>query len=400
MRYWQRLVCAISLGALVHCSSASAPSDEPTGAPGVGGRDSDAGASSRADASTAPNEDNAQAAAADGVVVAHASDNMPAFRLCFGNSGVAGNLLPLPDQELMPQSNVVGVDVGSAVRLRPFAEVGITLANNGGTPHTVYAIPEKYLRPPQRPANTPCSALICPGLGGDCLDAGQFFTLGKLPDGAYGPGMHLLAVDGCVPGSGDVTSCGADFNVTSGNAKIADVDLQAYTHKQKDDFVVQIAQLSAPLASGAVGATFGALGANGTSIKVTSTLNAISPATPTRLSFSRTDPQVYAKQGFHLEVGGLSLDQSLAQIQALSAPDALPADFYATSSNFVLLLLGNPADTSASGAPKSATTDPGKVVHLLAVPVATTPAADGGVDAGPYDAGTRSDAALDGGGKG
>src|SRR5262249_4263700 len=153
-----------------------------------------------------------------------------AFRLCFGDSGVAGNLLPLPDRELMPQSNVVGVEVGSAVRLRPFADIGLTLASNGGAPHKVYAIPEKYLRPPLRPANTPGAALICPGLGGDCLDATQFYTLEVLPTAAYTPGVHLLVLSGCVPGSGDVATCGADFDVQNGNAKVESIELRAYTH--------------------------------------------------------------------------------------------------------------------------------------------------------------------------
>jgi hypothetical protein len=270
------------------------------------------------------------------------------------------------------------------------------VASNNGTPHTVYAIPEKFLRPPQRPANTPCSALICPGLGGDCLDSTQFYTLNALPLPAYQPGVHLLVLSGCIPGSGDATTCGSDFNITSGNAKVSSIELQAYTDQQPNDFLVQYAQLSAALSGQAISVSFGALGTTGSAFTVPSVFGSVSPPTPLRLAFDRADAQVYGSDGFRVAVQGLTISQSLASIQELSAPQALPEDFYSTRSSFVLLLLGDPADTAPTGGPKTPTTDPGRAVHLLGVPVGQPYASDGGLDSGPYDGG-RSDASDAGG---
>jgi hypothetical protein len=385
----------MTLGAAAnHCGSSSG------GSVSSGGDGSDAGAASAAPGADRGGSKKDDAGAepgvapspsvldpnASGVILVHASENMPAFRLCFGNSGVAGNLIPLPDRELMPQSNVVGVDVGSAVRLKPFADVGLTIASNGGVPHTVYAIPEKYLRPTLRPANTPCAALICPGLGGDCLDADQFYTIGTLPAAAYAFGVHVLDVFGCVPGSGDVASCGPDFDAVKGNAKIGSIDLKAYTRASSNDFLVQILQLSTPLATEKVSVSFGALSTPGTTLNVSATFDALSPAQPAALAFDRTAAGIYTSEGFRLEAAGLSVPMSLASIQEISDPSALPADFYGTRSSFVMLLLGNPADTAPSGGLATPTTDPGKVLHLLGVPVGQPYEMDGGVDGSPYDA--------------
>src|SRR5688572_28450886 len=49
------------------------------------------------------------------VILVHAA-GMPAYRLCFENEP---DLRPQPDQETTPEANVVGVEVGSAVRLAP-----------------------------------------------------------------------------------------------------------------------------------------------------------------------------------------------------------------------------------------------------------------------------------------
>ncbi len=398
------VLCAVSVGATVHCGSAASSgasagdsgngtptSSNDAGGGGSSGSVADAGLSPRPEppSTTVPDPN------ASGVLVVHASANMQAFRLCFGKTGVAGNLVPLPDRQLMPQSNVVGVEVGSAVRLKPLADVGLTLASNGGAPHKVYAIPEKFLRPPQRPANTPCAALLCPGLGGDCLDQNQFYELQDLPLPTYQFGVHVLAVSGCIAGSGDPASCGADFDVVKGNAKISSLDLRAYTHVKPNDFLVQIAQLSPALAGQPIAVSFGALTTTGVAVKVSSTFGDVTPPSPSVVSFDRTDSAIYASDGFSVDVAGISVRQSLASIQALSAPEALPGDYYSTRSNFVMLLLGNPADTSPTGGPKTPQTDPGKVVHLLGVPVGQPYAEDGGTDGGVYEAGSRD--ASDGG---
>jgi len=392
-RWWRfpaALLCAafaVAAGA-IHCGASDAP-DSAGDQPGVASADDAGGRADSASATPGAGTYGADANAS-GVIAVHASGNLPAFRLCFGNDGAAGNLVPLPDRDLMPQSNVVGVDVGSAVRLRPLADVGLTISGNGGKPHTVYVIPEKFLRPPGRPANTPCSALICPGLGGDCLDAGQFYALDALPPATYDRGVHLLVVSGCVPGSGDAATCGPDFDAAKGNAKVASIELVATLppSSSSSDFLVQIANLSPSLAGPATRVTFGDLGGDaGAPIDVSPTLGVISPATPVTLPLDRSDARVYASHGFRVDAAGLAITQSLASVQALSAPQALPQDFYSAQSNFVLLLLGNPADTAKTGGPLTPTTDPGKVVHLLGVPVAAPYDGGGDGDGGPYDGG-------------
>ena len=56
----------------------------------------------------------------NGVVLVHAA-SFPAFRICFEGTKEE---LPLPSTDVMPESNVVGVEVGTAVRLPPLSTAG------------------------------------------------------------------------------------------------------------------------------------------------------------------------------------------------------------------------------------------------------------------------------------
>jgi hypothetical protein len=74
--------------------------------------------------------------------------------------------------------------------------------------------------------------------------------------------------------------------------------------------------------------------------------------------------------------------QSLADIQKLSSPRSLPADWFSVTSSYVLLSVGDPDPRLGDGGPDS---DPRHALHLLAIPLATPDAgaSDGGTDASP-----------------
>lgn len=95
------------------CSGIAASEDGPNGAPSFENPDA---ASEAAD----PGPRAPGAPSASGVVLVHAAA-FPAFRLCFENMP---ELKPQPDSKIMPQANVVGVEVGSVVRLDPMKAPG------------------------------------------------------------------------------------------------------------------------------------------------------------------------------------------------------------------------------------------------------------------------------------
>ena len=77
------------------------------------------------------------------------------------------------------------------------------------------------------------------------------------------------------------------------------------------------------------------------------------------------------------------LDQTLEQVQAISAPRELPTTYFGIASNYALLLLGDPAPRLFDG---GADTDGRRALHLVAIPV-IDPKADAGADAGPTEPG-------------
>lgn len=380
MRIGSSFHTALGGGALV-AAAAIAWGCSATAAPDVaGGRPGDAGVQVGSEGSAYDSGAVGPKETTSGVVVVHASPNLGAFRLCFSGGG---DLLPMPDRELMPQSNIVGVEVGAAVRVPALSSLKIKTS-----PTRVTAIPERSLR--SKPANAPCSALVCPAgaTGGDCLTSGEYFDLGAAPAGLVEPGVHLLVVSGCVPGSGDPATCGVGYSPSIGNVKLSDIPVQpSFSGRRGLD--VQLAQLSAAVErGGSVTVKFGALPTPSVDLPVNDTFGQVS--SPAFFELDRGDPAVYSQKGFLVETGGVKVTQSLASIQALSDPDQLPTDFYAVPSSFVLLLLGEPAQTSPNGGPGDAGVDPGRALHLLAVPVSAPEPDAGPLDAAPYDA-SRSD---------
>lgn len=389
----------IGIGSIVHCSSSA--SLEAASVPPALGSHEDAGAATGTLSDGGNGGVPVFPGARDsskGLILVHGSPNLPAFRLCFGTLSPSGYLMgsstgirPLPDRDLMPDSNVVGVEIGSAVRLKPLQGPDLTV---DATAHA-FAIPEVYVRPGGS-TDLPCSARICPTTSsGTCLPKdpqvpGQrgFYDLGQLPAGATQENVQLLAVHGCVAGSVDggagATSCGAGYDPLVGNAQLDLLPLTAYKTETPAQFFVQVAQLSGAVVGTALSVRFGDLAGKKEDIALSADFGQIAPAgSPQIFELDRSAPGIYASTGFDITFGQQVFAKSLAEIQLVTAPQAVPDDLYSAKSNFVLLLLGDPALSDGSGNALSPMTEPGLLLHLLVVPVGQPVESDAGTaDAG------------------
>jgi hypothetical protein len=88
-------------------------------------------------------------------------------------------------------------------------------------------------------------------------------------------------------------------------------------------------------------------------------LDAVQPASPQKFAFPAKQ-ESYDKFGFRGVVGTAKVEQSMARTQELSSPQILPNDFYRLPSNFVVLVLGDPAASAK---------DPALGLHFLTIPV-------------------------------
>ena len=383
-----------AVGSIVHCSASSAERSSTDTGPGP---DAAVFAGDAGPNALFPGARDSSR----GLILVHGSPNLPAFRLCFGKLSGSGSLVttavssalpPLPDRVLMPDSNVVGVEIGSAVRLSPLGdpEVGV-LADD-----RVFAIPEVYVRPGGG-SDLPCSARICAtSLGSTCLQKdpplGQrgYYDLGQLPPGATQASVQLLVLHGCVPDAADagVRSCGAGYNPAIGNMKLKLLPLSAYKTLKPEQFFVQVAQLSDEALGTTFSVRYGDLANPGSlqDIALSANFGAIAPSSfPENFTLNRSTPGIYDARGFRISVGPQVFTKSLAEIQRVTAPQALPNDLYASKSNFVLLLLGDPSLSDAAGRALSTMTEPGLLLHLLVVPVGQPVDGDGGTsDAGSH----------------
>jgi hypothetical protein len=119
--------------------------------------------------------------AASGVVVLHAAA-FPPFRLCFENYP---DLAPQPDTSLMPEANVVGVEVGSMVRLGALAT----------PPGTVYVINQREVRTtPRDPLDRKCGALLADK---DFVLDLKYQVAGRIDRPLGVGGVDVLAITGC-----------------------------------------------------------------------------------------------------------------------------------------------------------------------------------------------------------
>lgn len=302
-----------------------------------------------------------------GVVLVHAA-SFPAFRVCFDGTSASP---PLPTNELMPESNVVGVDVGSAVRLdAPSAPLG-----------RAFLFPEDALRDlyPPGVATPPCSTLL--GTAGIAKSAVAVPAVAA----DVSSGVHVLALTGCRGATYDLAAttarCGATWSPAEGNLELVHVALQPSSRPGDGALPVQALQLSVPLAARgrSIDLGFGPVDAGAPAPILTNIpAGVLYPTAPAPLAFDAEDAGTYAAMGLFVSLGAqadggdagpaeLVLAQSLADVQRLSNPRILPQDWYGASSTYVIVLLGDPDPRLVDGGG----TDPDvrRRPHLLAVPL-------------------------------
>jgi hypothetical protein len=339
------------------------------------------------------------------VILVHAAKSQ-SFRLCFENES---DRRPQPDSEVMPQANVVGVEVGAAVRLGPLR----------GAPGMVFLFEEPLIR-----AFYP--AFGGAGQGPTCKNLLENMNLQTLAqplgriDADLSRGVHLLVVRGCSSDSlgllkRTVAECGSDWTAKAGNLSVKDITLFGATRPSPGVLPAQVVNLSQPV-EGARGTRrlvigFGDLVTPGAA-QATVAINPMvfgsaQPPQPASLGYDATDTAIYASVGFRVSLepkagagpdGGATttlLEESLARIQKLSSPRDVPTTYYAAASNYALLLLGDPNAKLPDGGVDS---DDRRNLHILAVPVIEPkPDNDGGDGTGTGTSGGTSGGAVDGG---
>jgi hypothetical protein len=308
----------------------------------------------------------------------------PAFRLCFENQK---DRQPQPDTKVMPEANVVGVEVGSVVRIDP-----ITTA-----PGKVYVIDERVVQNTLGSKGVTCGDLICTGKT-TCLRANlDYHTADTLVQPLGITQVEVVAVTGCGNAAflGELglqsSDCGAGWDTTKGNLLVKTLALKPRTDAKTNAIPAQVLNVSA-IADKVKGAsdltvTFGKIG-DATVTDVARNPPLYATSADTDLTVDQTDEKVYAQMGFNVAIAGspnFTVTQSLADVQALSAPRDVPSVYYKAASNYVLLLLGDPriAPKLDDGGPNGGY-DSRRGVHLLAVPILdpSKVAADGGAEGG------------------
>jgi hypothetical protein len=375
------------------CGSASLSSFDANGAyePGA-----PAGALGDGGAGTSAPEKNADLAPVDNAVILVHAAKSQAFRLCFENEL---DLRPQPDSDVMPQANVVGVEVGSAVRLGPLR----------GAPGQVYLFEEPLIRAFYPQFGGAGAGPSCKNL----LESSNLMALaeplGKV-DTDLSHGVHLLVVRGCPTDSlvrkYSAAECGAGWTPTTKNFSVKEITLPGAGRPSAGILPAQVVNLSQPLEGSRSGRdvviTFGDLNLAGAAHAPVVTNPELfgdvpAPAKPAPLTYASQNTAIYDSVGFRVKLvdaaagadagaGTKVLDESLARIQKLSSPRDVPPSYYAAASNYALLLLGDPNAKLADG---GVDVDDRRNLHFLAVPVIEPKPASG------TDGGTGE--ALDGG---
>jgi len=374
------LLCAslIGLSGLVYaCSSLDASS-------AFGGTDNEkAGAgdpsATPGDGPFAPPEATGAKPIENGVILVHAAKSQ-SFRLCFKDQA---DLRPQPDSQAMPEANVVGVEVGSAVRIAPLA----------GVPGEVILFEEPLIRP-YYPVfgggGASCKDLLASSLGNGGI------SLGKVTKD-LSSGVHLLVVRGCPPNNlvntHDVAECGETWTADKGNLGVTEITLVGADSSAPKTLPAQVINLSQPLEGERAGrdvvVTFGGLAAAAPHAPVVTNPELFKQTNETvKLGYDSDDPAIYDAVGFRVSLvakgGGAPttrLEESLAAIQRSSASRDLPSSYYAAASNYALLLLGDPDAKLPDG---GRDTDLRRSLHFLAVPV-IEPKPDAGTEPPPPD---------------
>jgi hypothetical protein len=314
--------------------------------------------------------------AAKGIVIVH-SATYPAFRLCVSNHP---DLQPQPDSKVMPEANLVGVEVGSVVRIDGQSALG-----------EVFVIDEKAVQSTAGTIGTTCGKLICTGPA-SCLRPRDYHSAGRIDQPLGQMSVDVMAITGCgdsydvMAVSGQQADCPTPYDPNTGNLTIQTLPLlpkQAATNASIPVELVQMSYLADKARAGAdLDVKFGVL-ASGPSTSLAHDPALYAGGSETTLAVDQTDQTVYAQHGFRVTIGTtFSVDLSLADVQSLSSPRDVPSSYYTVASNYALLLLGDPRLK-----PTDPGYDPRRGMHLLAVPVLDPAELDGGTEGG--DGGDR-----------
>jgi hypothetical protein len=369
LRYYFACIAAIatSIAAVVACGSSDANSafgdhNPDSGSPSNDGSFGvDGGTTS--DAGPIP---------ANGIVIVHAA-SFGAFRLCLES---ALGRQPIPSADLLPDSNLLGVDVGSVVRIDPLPDA----------PQTIWAFAVAdivSLYPPGKPGLT-CKQLL------DTVPSQQAHEVANITDDLSN-GVHLLVLEGSL----------ADQDL-----HIEKITLSAFS-RMENTLPVQVVPLSRDLparagnraigvATGLLPSDAGDAGDGGRLdpfVEGPLPFGIVAPKIPVELPYEPQEEIAYATSGFVVTLGRpldagtdagdagpreIVFAQSLADIQRLSAPRVLPAAWFDAASSYVLLLLGSAQETDAAA-------DELMRLHFVAVPLAAPATADAAVEDAPAD---------------
>jgi hypothetical protein len=339
-----------------------------------------------------PGDDAAVVGAASGVVLLHAAAFLP-FRLCFENYP---NLVPQPDTSVMPEANVVGVEIGSVVRIGAMPV----------PPGKIFVFDQRKVRAtPGDPNARTCGDLLADT--GAFVKNLDYLVAGSVDDPLGVDQVDVLAITGCGAGAFldllgvDPASC-TGWDPVAGSLRAQTVSLFPTIQATSKSLPVQIVHMSSLLEATRgpeqrIDVTFGAFdGGMNDNVDVPPLFEAGAPKT---LRVDQDTQSVFGSHGFRITLGqandagtndggALVVDQSLADIQELSFPQTVPRTYYGSASNYALLLLGDPniTRTFVDGG-RNPSFDARRALHFLAIPVQ-----DKTLDAGALP--TDSDAAA------
>lgn len=382
----------LGLALLINCGSTDDP--EP------GGRFSDDGGSSSG--SSSGFGDGGVTPPAKGVILVHAA-GFRALRVCFENYPT---LAPQPDRRVMPESNSVGLDVGGAVRLGAI----------GQAPGTVYVIPQDEIQHrPDDPEDAPCGTFLR-----NRKPKEDYLIAGEISRPVGTDGVEAIVITGCgtAPQIDNLDlhpeDCPGyeDNGAANGTLRALVVPLQTTTTTTTTTMPVEIFNASHLLLAhqppgAALDVTYGDLDAGAGAPLAQPVLTdptLFKPNPSVVLDVDQSKIETFGTHGFRVAYrldGGANdpsafwIDQTLAQVQAISQPLSTPTSYFTGETNFALVLLGDPRVKSTypdGGANPSF--DERRAVHLLAIPVRAeedTPA----LGERPTDAGADASDASD-----
>jgi hypothetical protein len=177
------------LSLLIACSAASSAATEaepkPTadGSPEKGGPEAGTG--------LAPSSSDALQLGPNRIILVHAAANLGALRICFEG---LGNSRPFPTDKFLPNSNQLGVDVGSATFLTLSKTDRNALLATAGATLNAFVIETSELVGAR-------DSVSCRELESSAnLKNGKTFWKLKLDASILSDGPHVLAVTGCTNG--------------------------------------------------------------------------------------------------------------------------------------------------------------------------------------------------------